>query len=296
MRVGRHSIEISSEDKVFFPDSGLTKGDLIDYYRKIAEYILPHVKDRPLTMHRFPDGIGKKGFYHKDIPDYFPDWIERKRIKKKGGTYTQVLANNAATLVYLANQGSVTPHIWLSKVEKLSRPDRIVFDLDPSDNSFAKVRKAATICLDLFDEIGLSVFIQTTGSRGIHLVMPIKPKEDFDTVRIFARSCAALLAREHPTLMTIEQRKDKRGKRVFLDINRNAYGQTAVAPYSVRARKGAPIATPIDRDELDNSSLKPDKYTIENIFRRLGRKDDPWVDINRKARSLAKPRRKLDRL
>ncbi|TVR96018.1 MAG: ATP-dependent DNA ligase [Rhodospirillales bacterium] len=196
--VGDHTVELSNLDKVLFPDSGLTKRDLVDYYRRIAEVALPHYRDRPLSMHRFPDGIDQEGFLQKDLPDYFPDWIDRVELKKEGGTVTFVVANDAATLVYLANQGCITPHLGLARQDKPDHPDRLIFDLDPSDDDFPKVQAAAAKLKDLLDELELSAFVQTSGSRGLHVVVPLDRSAEFGAVRDFARALAECLARRHP--------------------------------------------------------------------------------------------------
>jgi bifunctional non-homologous end joining protein LigD len=293
LNIDGHEIAVSNQDKVFFPETGLTKGDLIDYYRRIADVALPHLLGRPVSMHRFPDGIGKDGFFQKNIPDYFPQWVERKTLEKEGGSVTHVVVNNAATLVYLADQGCITPHIGLSRVDRIDAPDRLVFDLDPSGDDFADVQSAARKVKALLDEFGLSAFVQTTGSRGLHLVVPLDRSASFEEVRPFARTLAEHLAEQYPDLLTVEQRKAARGGRVFVDYLRNAYAQTMVATYAVRAIEGAPVAAPLTWSEALADGLSPRKYTIENIFRRLGQKDDPWAGIDREAQSLANARAKL---
>lgn len=295
-RYGKITVETSNEDKVFFPDGGITKGDLIDYYDRISTHMLPLIKDRPLMMHRFPDGIRGKDFYHKDVPDYFPDWIDTVRVKKENGTVTHAVCNKRATIVYLADQACITPHVWLSRRDKLENPDRLILDLDPPGDDFEPVRSAAFLVRDLLEELGLASLSMTTGSRGLHVVVPLDRQEDFDAVRRFARQVAEILAENHPDELTVEARKDKRGQRLFLDTARNAYAQTAVAPYSIRARKGAPVATPLDWQELKNKDLTSRSYTLSNIFRRLGSKDDPWQGINRRGRSLDKARKKLEKM
>jgi len=293
LRFGPYTVETSNEDKMLFPDSGLTKGDLIDYYRRIADTMLPHLADRTLSLQRFPDGLGSGGFYQKQAGDYFPDWIERVKVKKEGGQNTQVVIANAATLVYLANQAMITPHVWLSRSDRLRYPDRLVFDLDPPTDDFAPVRDAAEAMLSLLDDLGLPTFVQTTGSRGVHLVVPLDRSEDFDTVREFAKQAADRVADESSDRFTTAIRKEKRSGKLFIDVNRNAYGQTFVAPYAVRAREGAPVATPLRRDELGRANLHARSYTIENIFHRLGNIEDPWKGIKRRAVSLRKARTKL---
>ncbi|MGH8546389.1 MAG: DNA polymerase domain-containing protein, partial [Gammaproteobacteria bacterium] len=184
---GSHTVKISKSDKVFFPDSGITKGDLVDYYEQIAETMLPHVRERVVAMHRFPDGIRGEAFYQKEVPDYFPDWIDRIQVKKTGGSIEQLMINNIETLIYLANQACITPHIWLARADRLNHPDRVIFDLDPSDGAFRPLRDGAKALRQILEEIGLKAFVMTTGSRGLHVVAPLDRETDFDTVRGFAR-------------------------------------------------------------------------------------------------------------
>lgn len=294
--VGGHTVDISNPDKVFFPDEGITKGDLIDYYLKIAETMLPYLSDRPLSLQRFPDGIQEEGFYQKEAPDYFPDWIHRTQIKVKedGRAQPQVVVDDAATLAYLADQGVVTLHGWLSRTRQIDNPDRLIFDLDPPGDDFAQVRAAAFLLRDFLYELDLAPFVMTTGSRGLHVVLPLQEEVDFEAVRTFARDSAQALAERHPGQLTTETRKNKRGDRLFLDYLRNAYGQTSVIPYTVRARSGAPVATPLDWDELGDKSLTSQHYTIKNILRRLGQKADPWRGIMQQAMSLTAARQQLN--
>jgi len=277
--IGARRIELSNLDKLLFPASGITKGELVGYYRRIAGVALPHYRDRPLTMQRFPDGIGKEGFFQKDAPGHFPAWIDRVELGKKGGTVRHVVANDAATLVYLANQGCITPHLGLARADRPDHPDRMILDLDPSDGDFDKVRRAAKWAKALLDEIGLPSFVQTTGLRGLHVVVPLDRSAAFDEVREVARRLAAHLAERHCETLTVEQRKERRGNRVFVDYLRNGYGQTAVAPYAVRAIEGAPVATPIRWEEVDSARLGPRRTTIRTLFRRLGQTGDPWSAI-----------------
>ncbi|MEQ9123830.1 MAG: non-homologous end-joining DNA ligase, partial [Alphaproteobacteria bacterium] len=233
---GERTVELSRQDKVLFPESGVTKGDLVDYYRRVARRALPYWRDRALTMQRFPDGVAQSGFYAKEAPEYFPDWIERVTLpKEEGGETTYVMANNAETLVYLANQACVTPHLALARQDRPRHPDRLILDLDPSDDDFGKVQEAAAETKRLLDALDLSSFVMTTGSRGLHVVLPLDRSGDFDAARGFARDLADRLADRRPDLLTTEMRKQARGDRVFVDYLRNAYGQTAVAPYAGRA-------------------------------------------------------------
>ena len=296
IRVGRHDVEVTRTAKVLFPADGITKGDLIGYYRRIAPWMLPHLRDRPLAMERYPDGIDQPSFFHKAVPSYFPDWIKKVTVKKAGGTITHVVCNNEATLVYLANQACITPHIWLSRIDKLRCPDQMVFDLDPSGENFEPVRAAAQSFGELLDKLELPAYVKTTGSRGLHVAVPLDREEDFDSVRAFARRLAEIVVngdREHRTL---EQRKERRLERVFVDTNRNAYAQTVAPAYAVRARPGAPISLPLDWSELNKNDLRPNGVTIRTVFERLEKARDPWRDFRRHATSLNKARRKVEKL
>ena len=298
MKFGKHAVEISNRDKVFFPNSKYTKGDLIDYYEKISDIMIPHMKDRLISMLRFPNGINDKQFYQKDAPDYFPDWIEVKQVKKQeGGTTNYVICNNTATLVYLANQACITPHIWLSKKDKLDYPDRMIFDLDPSDDDFSKVKSVAEKLKEFLEkDLDLPVYLMITGSRGLHLVIPLERSSNFDEVRDFAQTIAKHLEAENPEEITTATQIKKRGNKLYIDTARNGFGQTTVAPYAIRPIEGAPVATPIEWEELENPSLTPQTYNIKNIFLRLGKKPDPWREIDRHSVSITSARKKLDEI
>ncbi len=295
---GRYTIEISHPNKVYFPDDGLTKGDLVDYYRRVGEVMVPYLKGRPATLHRWPDGIEGADFYQQQRPDHLPDWVGAAELRRRqGGSVTHTVMDSAAALVAVVNTGCITPHLWLSKVDLADRPDQLIFDLDPpSAGGFGEVRHAARMVRALLDELELPALLKTTGSRGLHVVVPLRRSHDFDEVRSFAQRAAGLLATREPHRLTVEQRKDKRAGRLFLDTGRNAYGQHAVAPYAVRALPGAPVATPLEWSELEDGDLDARRWTVGNLFRRLGQRDDPWRGRWRYARSLKGPRQRLERL
>jgi bifunctional non-homologous end joining protein LigD len=273
--VGKHKLKLSNLDKVFFPEQGITKGDLIEYYRRAADIMLPHLQGRPISMQRFPDGIQDSGFYQKEVPDYFPDWIDRTsiQVEEDNTKQDQVVIDNPAMLVYLVNQGMITPHIWLSRQDKIDYPDKLIFDLDPPGDNFEAVRHGAQLMHDILDELGLKTFVATTGSKGLHVVIPLDRSE-----------------------LTVETRKNKRKDRLFLDYLRNSYAQTSVAPYAVRAKPGAPVATPVEWRELSDADLGPQSYNINNIFRRLGQKEDPWKNMMADASSIQEAREKLQQI
>ena len=296
VRIGTRSVELKNLDKVLFPDDGITKGEVIDYYRDVAGAMLPHLRERPLVLQRFPDGIDAEGFFQHQRAEHFPDWIDSVSLERagEGDAVEHVLCGDEAGLAYLANQGVITFHGWLSLADRPDHPDRLVFDLDPSGDDFGAVREAAGQVAGLLREVGMTPYPMTTGSRGLHVVAPLDRSAGFDEVRDFASAMASHLAGEHPQALTVEQRKDKRGDRVYLDVLRNAYGQSAVLPYSLRARAGAPVATPLDWDEVADAGLTPRRFHLGNLRRRLGQKSDPWRGMARHRVSAAAARRRFD--
>ncbi|MGH9041335.1 MAG: non-homologous end-joining DNA ligase [Acidimicrobiia bacterium] len=293
------AFHVTHPDRVLFPEEpaegtaeAITKGDVVAYYRRVAPVMVPHVRGRPLMLERHPGGITGGGFYQKEASDHFPEWIRRAEVPKEGGTVTHAMADDEDSLVYLANQGTLTFHAWLSPAARIYHPDRLVFDLDPPAGAFDVVRAAARRLADILDGLGLVPFVKATGSRGLHVVTPLDGDAGFDETRTFAREVAALLVAGDPERLTTEVRKASRGGRVYVDVLRNGYAQTVVAPYSLRARPGAPVAVPLDWDELGRR-LEPDRYTITNVFRRLGRKADPWQDMAAQARPLKPLGRRL---
>jgi bifunctional non-homologous end joining protein LigD len=297
LEIGGRALEVSRRGKVLFPGEGITKGDLIDYAAGVAETALPHLRGRPLSLERYPDGIGADGFFQKQAPDHAPDWIPRAELPKEGGTVDYLMAEEPAALVWLADQGAIAWHAALSRADRPDHPDRLVLDLDPSrDADFAGVQRGAEILRDLLDRLEAPAFVQTTGSRGLHVVVPLDRGAAFETARALARDLAERAAAADPDRLTVEHRKAKRGDRVFVDWLRNAYGQTAVAPYSPRAKPGAPVATPLDWEEALDPGMSPRGYHVGNILRRLGQKADPWADIARHAVSAEAAARRLEAL
>jgi bifunctional non-homologous end joining protein LigD len=309
VRAGRRSLAVHRPDKVLFPGDGdrggdgreYTKGDLVAYYRDVAPFMLPHLRGRPLMLERYPDGIGGRGprFMQKNVPEHYPEWIKRVEVPKEGGTVTHLVCDDTATLVFLADQACITPHRWLSRADRPRRPDRLVFDLDPSDgegdaDTFPAVREAALLLGELLDELRLPSAPMTTGSRGLHLVVPLDGREDFDEVRAFAKDVADHLAEAHPDRLTTAARKKDRGRRLYLDVQRNGYAQTAVAPFAVRAKPGAPVAVPISRAQLDDPDLGARHWTIADAVEQA--RADPWVGLPSRGRALGPARRRLDGL
>jgi bifunctional non-homologous end joining protein LigD len=290
LEAGSQTIEITRPDKILFPNDGITKRDLVHYYLRIAPLMLPHLRGHPISMQRHPDGIATKGFFQKNASDYYPEWITTVELAKEGGSVRYVVCDNAETLVYLANQAVITPHIWLSRADKPDYPDQLVFDLDPPEGGFRIVRRAALKLRGLLEERGYETSANTTGSRGLHVRAPLNRRKDFGAVRVIAREIASELVESDPEHLTMEVRKSKREGRVFIDIARNGYGQTAAPPYAVRALDGAPVAAPVKWEEVERGALRPDQFTIRNIFRRLERSEHGSGRISSKAQSENQPR------
>lgn len=282
----RHKIELSHLDKIFFEKPKVIKGDVVAYYQKVAQYMVPHMKNRPLMMQRAPDGILGEWFYQKEISDYFPTWIARKKVTlKKGVSQTLTVIKKDEDLVYLANQAVLAFHPWMSMVDHLKKPSQMIFDFDPSGKINVKnLHFAAREVKKLLEDNGLTPFVMTTGSRGYHVVVPLKPINSFTVVRSFARLLAEELVDTYPDIFTLEMSIKKRAGKIFIDYLRNSYGATSVAPYSLRLKRGAPIATPLDWDELSRTDSQ--SYTIKNIMKRLAAKGDPWERFEKAACTL----------
>jgi bifunctional non-homologous end joining protein LigD len=288
VRVDSHTIEVSNPDKVLFPDDGITKIEIVDYYRRTADYMVPHLVGRPLALHRFPDGIKAGGFFQKSTPEYFPDWIETVKLEReRGGTVQHVVCNDAASLVYLAAQAVLVPHRLLVAASAPRKPVEMILDLDPARDDPPTVRLAARRLRDVLDEIDVVSYVKSTGSKGLHVHVPLDGSDEFDEVRAFAKHLAEALVEREPDRITIEQRKASRKGRLFVDWLRNSYGQHAAAPFSLRALPGAPVAVPLDWDEATSGEFEPRRYRLSNVFRRLGRKRDPWQGLHRHTQSIA---------
>jgi bifunctional non-homologous end joining protein LigD len=285
-------VNITNEDKILFPKSKITKKDFVNYYKMISKKMIPLIKDRAISQNRFPNGINNKIFFQKKILDYYPKWfktIKVSRIDEK--PISMALVNDLDHLLYLANQ-VLEFHVFLSKKNNLNKPDRIIFDLDPGKQSFLKIIKAAKDLKKLLDELNLSSFFMTTGSKGLHVIVPIKEEVDFDVIREFSKKAANLLVERFPKEYTTQMSKNKRGNKIFIDYLRNSYAQTAIAPYSIRAIENAPIATPIEYGEL-KKSLTSQSFNIKNISKR---KKEPFKNIDKSKKSIKKAIKKIDAL
>jgi bifunctional non-homologous end joining protein LigD len=287
---------ITHPDKVLFPADGITKGELAAYYEAIAPHMLPHIRGRPITMERFHRGIGEKGFFQKDVSKGFPEWLERVEVPKKDGTVHHPLVTDTRSLQWLANQNCITPHVWISRVPNLGHPDICVFDLDPSADQPDILRSAALALRDLLQEVGLTSWIKTSGSKGFHIAVPLEGKAGYGEVARFAHAAGTLLVNRNPKHLTQEFSKADRGDRIFVDTGRNAYSATFAAAYAVRAVPGAPVSAPCRWEEIERGEVGPRTFTLRNMVDRAASAGDLWSEMLKKGRSLKGPMEKLRQL
>jgi bifunctional non-homologous end joining protein LigD len=279
---------ITHPDKIMFPDDGITKGELAAYYESIAPLMLPHIRRRPVTMERFHRGIGAPGFIQKDVSKGAPPWLKRVEVPKKGGTVQHPIVTDTRSLLWLANQNCITPHVWTSRAPALFQPDICVFDLDPERDDPDALRQAALAVRDRLAELGLSSWVKTSGSKGFHIVVPLDGKSDFGEVGRFAHSVGATLVSRHPDLLTQEFSKADRGGRILVDTGRNGYGATFAAAYAVRAKPGAPVSAPCTWEEVERGDVGPRTFTLRTMAARAAAVGDLWKGLLGKGRSIRK--------
>lgn len=287
---------ITHPEKVLFPDDGITKGDLAAYYEQLAPVILPHLRGRPLTMERYPAGIGKKGFWQKDVSKGFPEWLHRIEVPKKDGVVHHPVVTDVRSLLWVTNQNTVTQHVWPSRIPRLDRPDLCVFDLDPSSDDADAVRMAAIALRDLLAELSLPCWIKTSGSKGFHIVVPLDGKTDGDVVASFAHHVGAVFVSLAPDRLTQEFAKVDRNGRIYVDTGRNGYSATFAAAYTVRAKTGAPVSAPCSWEEIERGEVSPRTFTLRNMPGRIAQTGDLWADMRRRGKSLKRPMEQLRRL
>ena len=289
---------ITHPDKVLFPEDGITKGDLAAYYEAVAPVMLPHLRGRPVTLERYPSGIGKPGFWQKDVARGFPGWLERVEVPKKDGVVRHPLADDTRALLWMANQNAVTLHVWPSRVPTLLEPDLCLFDLDPAGDDPAAARAATLAVRDLLAELGLRSWVKTTGSKGFHVAVPLDGTADFETASSFAHHVGTLLVKRNPDALTQEFLKADRAGRVLVDTGRNGWSATFAAAYTVRARPGAPVSAPCTWDEVERGEVAARSFTLRSMPERLAAVGDLWADLLTGGQSLdgamkrlARPRR-----
>jgi bifunctional non-homologous end joining protein LigD len=287
---------ITHPEKILFPGDGITKGDLAAYYEAIAPVMVPHIRARPITMERFPAGIGKPGFIQKDVSTGFPAWLKRVEVPKKDGTVHHPIVTDVRSLLWIANQNCITPHVWASRAPDLYHPDICVFDLDPSVSDDATLRDAALQLRDVLEELGLPSWVKTSGSKGFHIAVPLDGRMETDQVAGFAHAVGTLLVVRDPKHLTQEFHKKNRGRRILVDTGRNGYSATFAAAYAVRAKPGAPVSAPCSWEEIERGEVGPQTFTLRNMIERIGEVGDLWGDMRKRRRSLTRAAGRLRRL
>jgi bifunctional non-homologous end joining protein LigD len=286
---------ITHPEKVLFPEDGITKGELAAYYEMIAPFMIPHIRMRPITMVRYPQGIENPSFWQKDVSKGFPEWLQRVEVPKKDGTVHHPVVTDTRSLLWLANQNSITLHVWTSRAPTLYHPDICVFDLDPSKDDPEAVRAAALALRDLLDELGLPCWIKTSGSKGFHIVIPLDGKAGFGDVARFSNAVARILIERDPKNLTQEFSKADRRGRIYVDAGRNAYSATFAAVYAVRAKTGAPVSAPCTWEEIESRNVSPRSFTLRTMAGRVAEVADLWADMRRRGRSLRRAMEQVKR-
>jgi bifunctional non-homologous end joining protein LigD len=273
---------ITHPEKILFPDDGITKGELAAYYEMIAPVMVPHVRGRPITMERFPQGIREKGFIQKDVAKGFPEWLERVEVPKKGGTVRHALVSDTRSLLWLVNQNTITPHVWTSRVPDLYQPDICVFDLDPPEDGEPEwLRRTALALRDLLREHKQESWIKTSGSKGFHIVTRTDGKTGKGAAARFANRIGRELVERDPQHLTQEFAKVDRQGRIYVDTGRNGYSATFAAAYAVRPKPGAPVSAPCTWDEVAEGRVGPRSFTVRNMAARVASVGDLWADLVR---------------
>lgn len=283
---------ITHPEKVLFPDIGATKGEVAAYYEVVAPAMIPHLRGRPITMERFPAGIGSEGFLQKNVSKGFPAWLKRVEVPKKGGVVNYPLANDLQSLLWMTNQNTITFHVWTSRVPRLLRPDICILDLDPSQDDAEVLRRAALAAREAFDELGFPSWIKTSGSKGFHIAARMGPRADFAKSGALANRVARIMLERDPDHLTQEFHKVDRRGRILIDTARNNPGATFAAPYSIRSKPGAPVSAPCTWEEVERGEIGPQSVTMSSMPDRLKRLGDLWAELLPARRS---PRKQVAR-
>ena len=290
LKIGKINLHLTIQNKIYFPEDLISKGDLINYYTQVSEIILPYLKDRPQSLNRFPNGISGKNFYHKDMDiDKIPTWLKTYTTfsESNQSNIDYLLCNDLATLLYMANLGCIEINPWNSTIKNIEKPTWVVIDLDPEKIEFREVVKTALVVKEVLDNMGISCYCKTSGATGLHIYIPLASQYDYHTAKIFAELVANMVNEKLPDTTSIVRAVQQRQNRVYIDFLQNNIGQTLAAPYSVRPRPGATVSTPLDWDEV-NDTLSPDQFTIKNIPDRIKEKGDLWKPVLGKGVNLKK--------
>jgi bifunctional non-homologous end joining protein LigD len=281
LKIGKTTLHLTNQNKIYFPEDDITKGEIVNYYDEVAETIMPYLKDRPQSLNRFPNGIHGKSFFHKDMDtEKIPSWLKTYTTisESNNANIDYLLCNDEATLLYMANLGCIEINPWNSTTKHIGNPDWMVIDLDPEQIDFKEVVKTALVVKDVLDEINAACYCKTSGATGLHVYVPLAAKYDYNSVRKFAELIAYTVNVRLPDTTSIERSLQKRQHRVYIDFLQNSIGQTLAAPYSVRPKPGATVSTPLEWNEV-NEDLSPTQFTIKNIFDRLALKGDLWKPV-----------------
>ena len=281
-------VAITHPEKILFPADGITKRDLADYYEMIAPHMLPHIVGRPVTLERFHRGIGENGIFQKNVVRGFPEWLERVEAAKKDGSVHHPVVRDVRGLLWLANQNSITPHVWTSRAPRLMQPDIMIFDLDPSEDDPRRLCDAALLLRDVLMELGLESWVKTSGSKGLHIAVPLDGRTDYGTVAGVAHRIGELLVRRDGQNLTREFYKKDRGGRILVDTGRNEYSATFAAAYAVRPRPGAPVSAPCRWEEIEACAVTPTTFTVRNMAGRARDVGDLWSGLLESRHSLAR--------
>jgi len=273
-------VKITRPEKIFWPEDGFTKGDLVAYYEAIAPLMLPYLEDRPLVLVRYPDGIAGKSFFQKDTPDFVPDWVRTVRIRSTTPPrdIDYVVADDVETLRYLANLGTIPIHLWASRAGSLERPDWAVLDLDPKGAPFTHVVRMAQTLRAILDEVGVPSYVKTSGKTGLHVLVALGARYSYDEARGFAEIIATMAVGREPKIATVARPLRERGGKVYVDFGQNGPGRTIVAPFSVRPLPGAPVACPLTWDEV-TPKLDSNRFTMKTVPRRFAEMKDPMAPV-----------------
>jgi bifunctional non-homologous end joining protein LigD len=296
IKVGKHVVTITNRKKIYWPAEGFTKGDMIDYYDKVADHILPHLKGRCLSLKRNPNGISDKGFYHKDAGENAPAFVDVFKVKSESNNkiIDYIVCNNKATLLYIANLGCIEINPWNSTTKKQGYPTWMVIDIDPSDkNEFTDVVDTALATKMVLDKAGVSSYCKTSGASGLHVYVPLKNKYEYAVVRDFAHIIASLVQEQLPAITTLERSLSKRGPKIYVDYLQNSAGQTLASVFSIRPVPGASVSTPLEWKEV-NHQLSPQQFTIKNTFQRIKKKGDIFLPVLNDSNSIDKALKSLN--
>ena len=296
LKVGKAVLKLTNQQKLYWPEDNITKGELVKYYAEVTPFILPYLKDRPQSLHRFPNGIKDFGFFQKDLDtNVIPEWVRTEKVysdfNKENLDY--LICNDKETLMYMANLGCIEVNPWNSQLATLMKPSWMVIDLDPEDIAFSEVVKVAITTRQVLESFGIEGYCKTSGATGLHIFAPLANKYEYEVVRNFAQLIATRINSLLPEITSIIRQPKLRQKRVYIDYLQNSKGQTLAAPYGVRPRPGATVSTPLDWSEV-NAKLDPKAFTIKTIFKRLDKKGDLWKPVIGKGNDLAKALKKLE--